>query len=139
MLLCSQLKMFFTTFFYLIHSLIISLFHDQRYGTCNILYTDSQFCYPNKKLAIYIFLSFFLVSCYSKTIPLHPRLTLLAWNSVKYISSSKFSDIDECYSAYNPCRNGGTCVNSVGGYSCHCKAGYSGINCEIGEKRYSLI
>ena len=81
----------------------------------NILYTDSQFCYPNKKLAIYIFLSFFLVSCYSKTIPLHPRLTLLAWNSVKYISSSKFSDIDECYSAYNPCRNGGTCVNSVGG------------------------
>ena len=44
----------------------------------NILYTDSQFCYPNKKLAIYIFLSFFLVSCYSKTIPLHPRLTLLA-------------------------------------------------------------
>ena len=78
MLLCSQLKMFFTTFFFLIHSLIISLFHDQRYGTCNILYTDSQFCYPNKKLAIYIFLSIFLVSCYSKTIPLHPRLTLLA-------------------------------------------------------------
>ena len=25
----------------------------------NILYTDSQFCYPNKKLAIDIFLSFF--------------------------------------------------------------------------------
>ena len=40
---------------FVFHSLIITLFtlfHDQRYGTCNILYTDSQFCYPNKKLAI---------------------------------------------------------------------------------------
>ena len=47
---------------FVFHSLIINLFtlfHVQRYGTCNILYTDSQFCYPNKKLAIYIFLSFF--------------------------------------------------------------------------------
>ena len=47
-----------------------------------------------------------------------------------------FSDIDECFADYNPCKNEGTCVNLPGSYRCDCKSGYSGINCEIGEKMY---
>ena len=39
------------------------------------------------------------------------------------------ADIDEC--ASSPCRNGGTCVNGFGSYSCNCDAGYTGDNCEI--------
>lgn len=34
-----------------------------------------------------------------------------------------------------PCKNGGTCVRgrSVAGYSCQCRVGYSGQNCEKGR------
>ena len=39
-------------------------------------------------------------------------------------------DIDECES--NPCQNGGTCVDAVGGYSCTCIAGFKGDDCETG-------
>ena len=41
------------------------------------------------------------------------------------------SDIDECASI--PCTNGGQCDNKVNSYVCACKAGYQGINCEIGN------
>ena len=39
-----------------------------------------------------------------------------------------FSDIDECeYSDLNICNTeNGTCVNSIGSYSCHCNTGYTG-------------
>ena len=42
-----------------------------------------------------------------------------------------FSDIDEC--AINPCRNNGTCIDGIDGYSCKCKQGFNGTNCEIGK------
>lgn len=29
------------------------------------------------------------------------------------------------------CRNGGTCINNLVGYTCQCIDGYEGINCEI--------
>ncbi len=30
-----------------------------------------------------------------------------------------------------PCRNNGTCVNNIGDYTCVCRVGYTGKNCEI--------
>ena len=33
-----------------------------------------------------------------------------------------------------PCRNGATCTNdNLGGYSCTCASGYTGINCQYGK------
>ena len=55
--------------------------------------------------------------------------------SVELITDRKsilISDINECAPA--PCQNGATCVDLVGSYRCDCKSGYSGNNCETGEK-----
>ncbi|KAL9967393.1 hypothetical protein ACROYT_G025609 [Oculina patagonica] len=37
-------------------------------------------------------------------------------------------DINECEAS--PCKNGATCENQPGGYSCSCMSGYTGQNCE---------
>lgn len=42
-------------------------------------------------------------------------------------------DIDEC-SAYSPCVNNGTCINTNGSYYCICTVGWNGNNCEKGNK-----
>ena len=39
-------------------------------------------------------------------------------------------DIDFC--AANPCENGGSCQDSITGYSCSCQQGFTGDNCESG-------
>ncbi|KAM8843971.1 protein Z, vitamin K-dependent plasma glycoprotein a isoform 2-T4 [Spinachia spinachia] len=39
-----------------------------------------------------------------------------------------YIDGDQC--AENPCRNGAMCSDSVGGYDCVCKSGFSGVHCE---------
>ena len=41
-------------------------------------------------------------------------------------------DVNECLSG-NPCKNGGTCVNTHGSYECRCPPGHTGANCEKGE------
>ena len=41
------------------------------------------------------------------------------------------SDIDDC--AVAPCLNGATCVDQLGGYSCVCVDGYTGLQCGAGE------
>lgn len=46
------------------------------------------------------------------------------------VLKSLFLDINECEAS--PCKNGGTCDNQPGGYSCNCKKGYTGQNCEQG-------
>ena len=33
----------------------------------------------------------------------------------------------------NPCKNGGQCSDLRGSYSCKCKSGYQGKNCESGK------
>ena len=47
-----------------------------------------------------------------------------------------FPDINECTN--NPCKNGATCVNLDGSYRCDCKSGYTGNNCESGERNVSF-
>ena len=41
-------------------------------------------------------------------------------------------DIVECSSS--PCENGAMCTDAVEGYACACIAGYTGIQCETGER-----
>ena len=45
-----------------------------------------------------------------------------------------FVDIDAC--ASTPCQNGGTCTDTVNGYTCGCAAGYKGVLCETGMSTY---
>ncbi|XP_073237998.1 uncharacterized protein [Porites lutea] len=40
-----------------------------------------------------------------------------------------FIDINECVVS-NPCQNGATCVNNLGGYQCLCVPGYQGKHCD---------
>lgn len=42
-----------------------------------------------------------------------------------------FTDHDECKS--NPCKFGGTCIDTVGSYICQCPPGRSGRNCDNGK------
>ncbi|KAF6732481.1 Venom prothrombin activator vestarin-D1 [Oryzias melastigma] len=41
---------------------------------------------------------------------------------------SVYIDGDQC--AEKPCKNGAMCLDSVGGYDCVCKSGFSGENCQ---------
>lgn len=47
-------------------------------------------------------------------------------------------DVNEC-STSNPCKNGATCVNNVGGYQCLCVPGYTGIHCDTGILNHVLV
>lgn len=40
---------------------------------------------------------------------------------------------DAC-KANKPCQNGATCTAKNDGYTCLCKPGYQGVNCEQGER-----
>ena len=39
-----------------------------------------------------------------------------------------FPDQNQCTPAL--CRNGGSCVDNIVGYTCNCREGYAGVNCE---------
>ena len=42
------------------------------------------------------------------------------------------TDFDEC--ASNPCKNGGTCQNTINEFVCMCDGtGYEGVTCEDGK------
>ena len=40
-------------------------------------------------------------------------------------------DINEC--ASNPCKNNGVCIDGINAFTCNCKDGYIGLECETGE------
>ena len=43
------------------------------------------------------------------------------------------TDVDEC-AVSSPCKNGGKCQNTIGGYQCNCVGGwFSGKNCDQGR------
>ena len=43
------------------------------------------------------------------------------------------ADVDECGAAFSPCRWWAVCVNTLGSYSCHCRKGYGGKQCDVGK------
>ena len=45
--------------------------------------------------------------------------------------SDMYSDIDECQN--NPCLNGGTCEDLLGGFQCECRDGFKGDTCSEGK------
>lgn len=49
---------------------------------------------------------------------------------------SVYIDGDQC--AENPCKNGAMCSDSVGGYDCVCKSGFTGVHCEKDETLCTL-
>lgn len=51
------------------------------------------------------------------------------WANVSAVSS----DGDQCKSS--PCQNQGSCNDHLGYYTCSCPSGFTGRNCEIGERK----
>ena len=48
------------------------------------------------------------------------------------LSTVLLADVDPC--SINPCFNGGSCVNHPSGnYTCICKSGWAGKQCEVGK------
>lgn len=50
------------------------------------------------------------------------QLVIISFNSI---------DIDECVS--NACKNDGSCVDGINEYTCNCRVGFMGEQCETGE------
>ena len=55
----------------------------------------------------------------------------------KLIGNLFVIDIDECSSS--PCKHGATCFDGVDSYTCKCRAGFSGKNCETSEWRKCIL
>lgn len=53
------------------------------------------------------------------------------WNRV-------LSSLDIC-KVSNPCKNGAACVPGNNGYTCRCKPGYQGRNCEHGKNQVKIV
>ena len=48
------------------------------------------------------------------------------------------ADVDPC--SINPCFNGGSCVNHPSGnYTCICKSGWAGKQCEVGKWQFLTL
>ena len=56
----------------------------------------------------------------------------LSQNVFLFFFFLQWTDVNECQSS--PCQNGGRCIDGVGNYSCDCKNGFDGKNCENGKR-----
>ena len=54
-----------------------------------------------------------------------------------FIMSSLSTEIDECSS--DPCQNGGFCLDRIDSYVCACQPGFTGTNCDQGERFHAEI
>lgn len=75
------------------------------------------------------FFFFYFIVLKVKDIKFTPNLITY----VKYFCISGHlcdEDIDEC-AISSPCRNGATCINTNGSYTCSCAKGYEGRDCLI--------
>ena len=52
------------------------------------------------------------------------------------IINVQFSDVNECFS--RPCGDKSQCVDHKNRYVCICGSGFTGYNCEVGKKMYSV-
>ncbi|KAI4876906.1 hypothetical protein NFI96_030216 [Prochilodus magdalenae] len=59
------------------------------------------------------------------------KILLFQKEILHYAVYSLIQDGDQC--ANQPCKNGAMCSDSVGGYDCICKSGFSGIHCETDQ------
>ena len=60
------------------------------------------------------------------------------WGNKEYNWKKHYlADINEC--SKNPCKNGAKCVNLKGSYRCDCKSGYTGKNCESGQRKQNYV
>ena len=51
-----------------------------------------------------------------------------------YFDCIIFVDVDECQG--QSCSLHGTCVDGVNSYTCNCDPGYTGADCETGERAF---
>ena len=59
------------------------------------------------------------------------KQTIINYAKINHTVCVMLADVNECEN--NPCKNGATCVNGVGKYSCICVGGYDGTDCDNGK------
>ena len=67
----------------------------------------------------------------NKTCKLLRKKPIVNWGVYIIIRFLIYSDVNEC--SQGACKNGASCTNSVGGYSCSCATGWEGTNCDVGK------
>ena len=64
----------------------------------------------------------------------------LKWKWIYFFILYLILDIDECIEFKDTqCYNNGTCVNTIGSYTCNCTLGWGGLKCETGKLFLSKI
>jgi len=84
---------------------------------------DKQFFSVWSKVCMYILPEFNFIN-----LKLFSKLYYNLWSPRAAVSS----DVDECLLGLSRCENGATCINTIGGYECICRPGFTGPLCSAG-------